>query len=81
MKRLILLVGLSDLDDETFVIGAWEEGILDVLGQEDVDRLFSDLKAQWYPDGQEWREIVVEIPGDALLAAFQKPPAIQGTVA
>lgn len=78
-KRLVLLVGLSDFD-ETFVIGAWEEGILDIMDAEEVQRIMDALKEQWYPNGQEWREVIIEVPEASLLALFAKPDPITAKV-
>ena len=78
MKRLVLLVGVTDVD-ESFIVGAWEEGILDVLSGVEVDNEMRKMKEKWYPDGIVWREIIVEIPDDQILAAFNNP-VIQGSV-
>jgi hypothetical protein len=75
MKRLILLVTKSD-DYDTFVVGAWEEGILDSLGVEEIDKEFAKMKKKWWPDGTEWREVPILVDEESLLAAFVVPEIV-----
>ena len=70
MKRLELLVAQSDLE-QTFVVGCWEVGILDVLGWEEIEQIQTDMKKQWYPDGTIWRSVYVDVPEDKLMEAFR----------
>ena len=72
MKRLILLVAKTDLD-EAFVVAAWEADILDTMGWEEVENEIKMMKEKWYPVDAEWREIKVDVDESELLKAFESP--------
>lgn len=78
MKRLMLLVA-RDEDGRAVVVGAWEQSILEIIDQDEVDKVFRRAKNEWYPDGTEWREITLLVDEDHLLAAFDSPP-VHGSV-
>jgi tetrahydromethanopterin S-methyltransferase subunit A len=81
-KRLIVLAAnASEERGEVLVVGCWEEGILDVIDAEEIDRIQTELKAQWVlePLSYQWREIIVEVEEEDLLDAFVSP-VVEGEV-
>ena len=70
--KLTLMVARAE-DGHPVDCGAWESSILDIIGMNEVDKLFADARNTWLPDFVDWREVDVTVDRDAVLRSFESP--------
>ena len=66
--RLVTFVGLDD-DDSIVVAGCVEERLWEIVDDETFGE-WRKRSTQDYPDIYRWRDVIVNVPDDALAAVF-----------
>ena len=70
--RVRLIVGEPE-PGELLVAGAFDNGLWEILDWEETDRLTAEMQRAWSPDCVTWREVVIDLPFEDVIAAFRSP--------